>query len=807
VGNTAFVVGMIVVAAFAAWPIYADWTFLVLVIASAVLGFAISTLATARRFGLVLTAALVVGVYLVFGVPLAVPSALTGLTDVLTGWVSLVGATVFSWKQLATISTIPVGSYQTLLVPAFLVFLVGTTLLTTFALRGRRWYPLVVPVALLMCGFGLLFGAADVSPDIVVGSVAVHAPRELAVGALAFFVALGFLLWRVAYERRLAIRQAQSVAGIRQSRQATASVARRFLLAATTLVLAALVAVVLTPALSGSAERRVLRSTITPETLRTLADSPLSDFRSFYSDDLYGQELFSVSTDGLDAAELRLAVLSYYDGQTFTAVDPITGGTPDSAFVRVPYTVDPGVDGERGSATVTVGEGYSGAWVPTLRNLEQLTFAGDNARENAAAFFYNRDVQAGIESDGIRPGDSFDMTGVNATVSADALALGPAADISAVVGDDLVPDALVQWVNMQQTTDLAELVRRLRARGYLSHAILDPGAESAWIEGIYGGDTGRFAPSYAGHSSARIGTLFTQLVQKQRENPDGDDAAMVAGIGDDEQFAVAAALVAQHLGYPSRVVLGFRLADEGLGPDDVPACTDACRGQNAAAWIEVQVADGGWVPIDTTPQHTQPLAVQQVDQQLPRYGTGVDPESATKEQPSAGDQSTGDTSTAPEAETAVDLAWLSTTLRIVGLSLLGVLVLLAPFATILFAKARRRRERRRAERIEQRIVGGWDEYVDAALDHGYDVPTTETRTQVAQLYRTTNGTTLAQLADRAVFGPSDPDPAESERFWQILEEDRVEFARGMNAMQRWRAAVSLRSFTRYLRGRIARTGG
>ena len=99
-------------------------------------------------------------------------------------------------------------------------------------------------------------------------------------------------------------------------------------------------------------------------------------------------------------------------------------------------------------------------------------------------------------------------------------------------------------------------------------------------------------------------------------------------------------------------------------------------------------------------------------------------------------------------------------------------------------------------------MGGWDEFVDAALDHGHPLPTTQTRVQLAATLRTTHALALADAADRAVFGPVEPDEATSDAFWELVERDRLEFARGMGRWQRWRAIVSLRSFAGGVRARV-----
>jgi hypothetical protein len=129
----------------------------------------------------------------------------------------------------------------------------------------------------------------------------------------------------------------------------------------------------------------------------------------------------------------------------------------------------------------------------------------------------------------------------------------------------------------------------------------------------------------------------------------------------------------------------------------------------------------------------------------------------------------------------------------VGIGLLIALVIATPFLTVLIAKAKRRRDRRRAPEPATRIAGGWDEYLDAAVDHGLPAPEILTRTELAATFRTTRGSVdgsgvlLADLADAAVFGPVPPNDVE-----------RALLAGATTRRARVRAALSLRSFRRYL---------
>jgi len=807
--NAAFVLALVVVGAVAAWPIYESPRFVVLVVVASLLAVGISLLGMLRGFGWLTVLFIALGVYLVAGVPLAVPSVFSGSTPV-AAWLDLVTSTVFAWKELITIA-LPVGDYQSLLVPAFAVFLGGTTAALSIAWRSTRAYALALPFLLVILLFGIAFGSSTSSDTTPVLGLPVTAPREFLLGLVAFMIGLGYLLWRVQNTRRTALRSAQVSAGISQARPALASLVRRIALAVVIVLVAVVSAAAITPAVGADQSREVLRSNIDPDVNLREYVSPLSQYRSYFETDLFNTELFSVTSDAALQARVRLAVLSYYDGQVYRVIDPeSTGSTADSSFVRVPYRLNPDAGaGQEQQLTINV-DGYSGVWVPTVGDLVSVGFTGEGASALTDGFFYNTGTSSAIELDRLGPGDSYSLDAVVAETDADLASLGtplsqidPAAELE-------FPASLVAWVKAQDDVafdgeGLATLIERLRARGYLSHAIgaATDDSNTAWTTALGGEYT--FKQSLSGHSADRIGTLFQSLLDKQNSTTDTDDVQLVAAVGDDEQFAVAAALLAKYFGFPSRVVLGFELGESANPESAIQPCAEGvCKGKDLSAWIEVQDANGAWHTADVTPQYKNPLDPVNKNTKDPENGTDVLPNSVNEQQPPESSPSGGDGDDDPTAEDGVDLAWLVATLKIVGLSLLGLLIVLAPFITILVAKARRRKDRRTTGKVEERIVGGWDEYVDAALDHGRPAPGSETRVELAKSYESPQGVVLATIADRAVFGALDPDENESEIFWRIVEDERRQFSAGMTRWQRWKAAVSLRSFTRYLGAQLAK---
>jgi hypothetical protein len=160
---------------------------------------------------------------------------------------------------------------------------------------------------------------------------------------------------------------------------------------------------------------------------------------------------------------------------------------------------------------------------------------------------------------------------------------------------------------------------------------------------------------------------------------------------------------------------------------------------------------------------------------------------------------------------ALDLAWLWPILRIGGIVLLVLLLLLGPFALIAAAKASRRRARRSQGEPAAQIAGGWDEYVDAAVDSGRDASAVLTRSELADLFATPAGDSLAVDADRAVFSGAGVSAAEAAAYWRVVDQERHALVRERGFWRRVVATVSLRSFVRHLappgaRSRFAERG-
>jgi Transglutaminase-like enzymes, putative cysteine proteases len=263
-------------------------------------------------------------------------------------------------------------------------------------------------------------------------------------------------------------------------------------------------------------------------------------------------------------------------------------------------------------------------------------------------------------------------------------------------------------------------------------------------------------------------------------------------IGDQEQYAVAAALMARQLGFPARVVLGFVVPTGRSTAGDV-----TLTGADISAWIEVQTKTGGWVTVDPNPPmrpvpHKKPDEPKQVSR----------PQSIVPPPPAVPNQQQNQPPSPHIADDRKHDLPLWVTVLIVVAQVLGWVVLAgaivaAPFLTVIAAKWRRRSRRRAAATATERITGGWREFADAALDHGYLPPPSATRSEVAQSVGGMRPRVLAAVADRAVFGPAAPSPADADQVWRAVDELRNALGAGKSRWRRLRAAVSLRSLSGY----------
>ena len=77
-------------------------------------------------------------------------------------------------------------------------------------------------------------------------------------------------------------------------------------------------------------------------------------------------------------------------------------------------------------------------------------------------------------------------------------------------------------------------------------------------------------------------------------------------------------------------------------------------------------------------------------------------------------------------------------------------------------------------------------------------PPALTRSELAEVFATPSGESLATDADRAVFSEAAASAADAAAFWRIVDEERRAIARERGFWRGVVATVSLRSFVRHL---------
>ncbi|WP_166791779.1 transglutaminase-like domain-containing protein [Cryobacterium frigoriphilum] len=747
------------------WPSYQSRAFIVMVAGGFVLGATVAILGARFRWPAWLVILVTILGFGVVGVPLAVPArAVNGVLPTVEGVQELAMAVVLGWKQLVTIA-LPVGDYQALLVPALILVLVSTVIGLTVALRSAHGeLAVLAPVGLFIAGIAL-------------GPSSVARPVELGLGFLVLL--LSWLLWfrwrrRVGATRLVAAQSARTIESLSDRRLAAA---RRLVSAAAIIALAIAAGTAASLAVPPAGARDVVRSHVQQPFNPNDYASPLSGFRSYLQSPTVDDTLLRVT--GLPTGErLRLATLDSYDGVVFAAGGEAgaarseTGSADSGSFTRLPYRLDQSaVDGQEVVLQVEV-LGYTGVWVPGAGQLEQVVFGGDTAVARSDSFYYNDVGGSAAVIGGLTRGDRYESRSVVPESTGD---LATALPGSAVLAPIAVPDGMLAALEeAQQAGDtpgeqLQAMLDDLLTRGYISHGV------------------GTDEPvSRSGHGADRMTQLFTDVPM----------------LGDEEQYAVAAAILARSLGFPARVVLGFA-PDAAADPEGAVAVT----GADVTAWIEVQTALDGWVMIDPNPAFREVPAKQPDDPSVVSRPQSVLPPPVVDIEDPRDTPPPDTTVEDPPAPIDPLLALLFAVLQIVGWSGLALLVLLSPLLVVVAIKTRRRYLRRSRGTAGERIGGGWREFADTVTDFNGVAAVGTTRAELAASVGGTpalGGTppvVFAELVDRAVFAPDTPSNADADRVWASVGALRRSLAVEHTRRDRLRALLSLRSLGRYAGGK------
>ncbi len=229
-------------------------------------------------------------------------------------------------------------------------------------------------------------------------------------------------------------------------------------------------------------------------------------------------------------------------------------------------------------------------------------------------------------------------------------------------------------------------------------------------------------------------------------------------VGDDEQYAVAMALMARQLGIPARVVMGFYPGED----DNAARGSLPVTGTMAHVWVEVPFEGAGWVTFDPTPdrdrtpQTTVPKPRRQPGRRCCRRR--IPPINMLQ-----------DSQDKPGNNEDSDRPGENVLLRVLltlGVAALIASLLAAPFVLIAWLKSRRRERRRRhapelADRFSRRLGRTGGRRHRSRHPRARHRAPARGRRALAQTYPEAPLPQVATAVDAGVFGAGRPHAEEA----------------------------------------------
>jgi transglutaminase-like putative cysteine protease len=703
--------------------------------------------------------------YFVFGSPLTMPAhTIAGVLPSGMSLAGLVQGAVFGWSDIVTLQTPVQAPAYIAVVPYFATWLVSL-LCVSLALR---WLPrkprtplrasvlLIAPAALYLAG--ILLGTSEA--------------YLAGVRGVAFAsIALVWLGWRRKQQGAVAI----TVDG---------AVRRRKLIGVVVVVLGAVVVggaggIILAPPASS---RFVLRQEVTPPFDPLNYPSPLSGFRNFTKAGAK-TDLFQVT--GLsEGQKIQMAALDSYDGQVWSVAGPETQTKGSGGFELLGRDIPRPPLSKVGAASdlsFTI-RGYDDVWLPTSEYPSTLDFTAFTGVDPTTTVRINTTTGTAAVTSGVSKGMKYTV-GVTepvipndkklADVPVARLQMPPVSNVPDVVSAKAEEYAGSAKSAIQQ---LRNIERSLKTVGYLSHGLAsDP------------------VPSRAGEGADRMAELFSKEPM----------------VGDQEQYASAFALMARHLGYPVRVVMGF--APKVKKGDTVVTV----KGSDVTAWDEIAFEGVGWVPFYPTPTKTDAPKEQTTKPKLePQPQVRQPPRSNQKQDELLTPVKISDKNPKDKKKGFEVPVWAYWVAGVVGIPLAAYFI---PFLIIAGLKRARRRRRLRTGAPHLRAAGAWDELADEYGELGMEIPGRSTRIQTALsidaqaaeqgLALPENGLQpLAAHVDAAVFSGAEVDEQTAYELWQQADAATAASRTSAGWLRRRIASFRFRRRSRHERKRAQRRG-
>ncbi len=360
------------------------------------LGLALAAAAVHFRLGLLITAALTLGAYLVFGTALAVPEAsIAGVLPTLDSLRTLLLGVVFAWKDMLTVG-VPVGTAGGTLIVPFL-----SSLLTALAAGLLIWrlkspyWPLLPVLVLFVTGIAFSTNA---------GFLTVERGISLTVVAIAWATFRRDALRR-SDTRKVSVNRLET-----DEATARAATLRRLGTAAAVIAVAVAVTAVASPLVTAGDDRRVLRNTIVPPFDPKDYVTPLASFRNFVKDKK-DDSLFVVKGLPKDA-RVRLAALDSFNGTNYN-MDPNGSGSfskvGDAKSLNTLADSTGIVPSNNYTLDITI-EDYQGYFLPGGRKTTGISFARDGSGA-ASGLYFNAGTDTAVTTKGLAKGDSYQRPG------------------------------------------------------------------------------------------------------------------------------------------------------------------------------------------------------------------------------------------------------------------------------------------------------------------------------------------------------------------------------------------------------------
>ena len=269
-----------------------------------------------------------------------------------------------------------------------------------------------------------------------------------------------------------------------------------------------------------------------------------------------------------------------------------------------------------------------------------------------------------------------------------------------------------------------------------------------------------------------------------------------------QQFAAAFALLARHLGYPTRVSVGFLPGETDIATPD----SYTVKGTDAHAWPEVLFNDHGWVRFEPTPGNgasppsytSRPSAENQgpTVSDTRRLNTGPGELEGNIPVPVGGRDRGGDVATGGGRNGQGRPAWEETFARLLTVLLIGVLVAIAlvPAMKVLRTGARYRRAHSPTDQVAAAFAHFESEAAELAIARGSSESASAYARRMGEGYRVpkTSALELAAIYERAMYGPTEVGQATARRARELAAELRTPLWSGATWVQRLQRLFSPR---------------